>query len=289
MKKIKILINILILLISGFFLSEYEKNNLKIVGYKISSKKIKNNKRFIFLSDLHDKEFGYKNKILLEKIDELKPDAIFIGGDFTCTKKKVDISKTLFICRKLVDKYPVYYGNGNHELRMKKKKYKGIYYKFVDKLTQMGVIYLSNKKERVVDNINIYGLDIDDIFYKKFYIPKMNKRYIELSLGNIDKKDYNILLAHSPNFFEAYSTWGSDLTLCGHFHGGTIRLTDEIGLMTPQLQFFNRNVSSLKSKGDSKMIVSAGLGTHSINIRINNRPELIYIDMESNCQDVNII
>ena len=49
---------------------------------------------------------------------------------------------------------------------------------------------------------------------------------------------YQILLLHSPLFFEECRRWGADLTLCGHFHGGTIRLPFLGGVMTPQFQFF---------------------------------------------------
>ena len=77
----------------------------------------------------------------------------------------------------------------------------------------------------------------------------------------------------------------NDLSLCGHFHGGTIRIGDDIGLMTPQIQFFNTNVVGMKIKGKSKMIISSGLGTHSINLRINNLPQIVCIDLESKNQE----
>ena len=83
----------------------------------------------------------------------------------------------------------------------------------------------------------------------------------------------------------AAAAWGADLVLSGHFHGGTIRLPGGVGLMTPQFQFFRREVvgrheakAPAKTAGPARactMLVSAGLGTHSINLRINNRPEIV--------------
>ena len=55
--------------------------------------------------------------------------------------------------------------------------------------------------------------------------------------------------------------------------------------MTPQIQFFNTNVVGMKIKGKSKMIISSGLGTHSINLRINNLPQIVCIDLESKNQE----
>ena len=69
------------------------------------------------------------------------------------------------------------------------------------------------------------------------------------------------------------------MTLAGHFHGGTIRLPGNIGLMTPQYHFFSQYVVGLKQRGKQKMIISAGLGTHSVNLRLNNQPQLVVIDI----------
>ena len=45
------------------------------------------------------------------------------------------------------------------------------------------------------------------------------------------------------------------------------------------------NVVGMKIKGKSKMIISSGLGTHSINLRINNLPQIVCIDLESKNQE----
>ena len=60
------------------------------------------------------------------------------------------------------------------------------------------------------------------IFIKKAYSKKlalMDQAYIEKKLGPASRDHFQILLAHSPLFFEAYRKWGADLTLSGHFHG----------------------------------------------------------------------
>ena len=72
---------------------------------------------------------------------------------------------------------------------------------------------------------------------------------------------------------------GADLMLSGHFHGGTIRLPYLGGLMTPQLQFFTKEVTGSFEHGGTAMIVNRGLGTHSVKIRLNDRPEISVIDI----------
>lgn len=104
---------------------------------------------------------------------------------------------------------------------------------------------------------------------------------MEKKLGPAAGKDcFQILLAHSPLFFDAYRKWGADLTLSGHFHGGTIRIPGLGGVMTPQYQFFLPVCAGTHEREGRYMAVSRGLGTHSINIRLNNRPQLLAIRLK---------
>ena len=102
------------------------------------------------------------------------------------------------------------------------------------------------------------------------------------TLGEPDPEKFCLLLAHSPLFFEEYAAWGADLTLSGHFHGGTIRLPLVGGVMTPQYQFFYPRCAGYfellgKGREKSRMIVGRGLGTHSINIRLNDKPQVVVV------------
>ena len=90
----------------------------------------------------------------------------------------------------------------------------------------------------------------------RFTVPRMEEGELERHVGRGESGRYQILLLHSPLFFEECRRWGADLTLCGHFHGGTIGRFDREG---------------------KTMIVSRGLGTHSINIRFCNKPQLVHI------------
>lgn len=105
----------------------------------------------------------------------------------------------------------------------------------------------------------------------------MTTEYLERHLGPADDSRFQILLAHSPLYFEQYADWGADLTLSGHFHGGTIRLPFVGGVMTPQYQFFHPYCAGEFEKDGKHMIVGRGLGTHSINIRFCNRPQLMVV------------
>lgn len=269
---------ILLIILIMYFRSEYEKNNFVLMKYKFESDKIKTAKKFIFISDLHDKQFGKDNEKLIEAIEECKPDFIVIGGDMMVTKGLVDLKPSLLFCEKISKKYKVYYANGNHELRMKNEKYGDLYSVLNKAVKEMGIYRLEDSCEKI-EEICMYGLDIDKKYYKKLDNAEFDNTYIEEKLGSVSKDKFNILLAHSPLFLNAYAKWGADLVLSGHFHGGTVRVWKDIGLMTPQIHFFSDMVYGLKKKDATNLIISSGLGTHSINIRLNDRAELILIEL----------
>lgn len=269
---------ILLIILIMYFRSEYEKNNFVLMKYKFESDKIKTAKKFIFISDLHDKQFGKDNEKLIEAIEECKPDFIVIGGDMMVTKGLVDLKPSLLFCEKISKKYKVYYANGNHELRMKNEKYGDLYSVLNKAVKEMSIYRLEDSCEKI-EEICIYGLDIDKKYYKKLDNAEFDNTYIEEKLGSVSKDKFNILLAHSPLFLNAYAKWGADLVLSGHFHGGTVRVWKDIGLMTPQIHFFSDMVHGLKKKDATNLIISSGLGTHSINIRLNDRAELILIEL----------
>ena len=267
----------------AFFRSLYERRTLSVSRYELETDKIAADRTFVFLSDLHDNCFGKGQKDLLDAIEKEKPDAILIGGDMMVVKDKADIRAALFLVEKLSRRYPVFYGNGNHESRMDKKreKYGRLYDRYIEELKKQGVIHLSDASAFLENHIRISGLNIEEAYYKKFKTTPMEIGYIESRLGKADRRDYQILLAHSPMFHETYAGWGADLTLCGHFHGGTVRIPGLGGLMTPQFQFFRKCCGGIHRLAGKVMIVSRGLGTHSVNVRLNNKPELVVIRLKA--------
>jgi len=282
--------------------SVQEKNSLEYARYEIDGAgRAGDNVRLVFLTDLHEKSFGEGNRDLLEMIDRADPDAILIGGDMPIAGRGISPGSllrgrsltslipgndmtdpvpgrayygvSLALCRELARKYEVFYGNGNHEQRIVDRTY-------FDRLEDMGVTYLSNRTVHWKYNISITGLNLGPAQYKPVIPEAPDLNYIDRRVGVLDDERFNILLAHSPQFIRSYAATGADLVLSGHFHGGTVRLPGDVGLMTPQYQLFSTNVTGRKRYGSTDMVISSGLGTHSINIRINDKPQVVVVDIK---------
>ncbi len=249
-----------------------------VTKFRIVSDKINDKFRIIQLSDLHKKTFGKNNIILIEKIQKIKPDFIFITGDMV-SRSVTDLTDFKHFVSELLKIAPVYYSIGNHEKDIKRLN-PSVYKEIMDFLKK-NVFLLDNSTQVITINntcINVTGITIYQDCYKK------NGRYRNLrvlksndisDLIGEKKPGFNILLAHNPVFFDAYAEYGSDLILSGHVHGGCIRLPFIGGLLSPERKFFPKYSSGIYTNKKSSMIVSRGLGK----FRLFNPPEIILIEL----------
>ncbi|MCD8105650.1 MAG: metallophosphoesterase [Lachnospiraceae bacterium] len=261
--------------------------DFKVTKYRI---RVENGKRgpdtpysAVFLSDLHNASYGEDNSRLLSEIRNADPQLVFAAGDMLTSSKEPQMDAAIALMNELTRKYPVYYVNGNHESRMREntEDFQENYEKYVSAIRSYGVHLLENSAERLEIRhmpLCVWGLELPLAYYGHLGSQELTADKVEEFLGKPSDDCYQILLSHNPCFFDAYASWGADLTLSGHLHGGIIRLPLLGGVISPQMRLFPKYDRGLFSQEGKKLIVSAGLGSHTVNIRINNPPELIVLD-----------
>lgn len=264
-----------------------ELNDFHVTRYQVSSGRLKDMKRpgkIIFLSDLHNRTYGSENVRLWEKIVDEQPDLILIGGDMLVRKDGNSYEETLKFLKKLPQICPVYCANGNHEQKLKEKPecYKQSYEAYKKELEQSGLHMLENDSETVEVNgqkMILTGLEIPLWAYARFGKKKLPAKEITDRIGTC-QDGYQILLAHHPAYMEKYLEWGADLVLSGHYHGCVVGLPGIGGVISPNFMLFPKYSGGIYRDGDRTMIVSKGLGTHSVPIRLWNWPELIVLELK---------
>jgi len=271
-------------LFTGFFGTVIlsDMNHFRVTHYRLESHKLKKHIRVIVLADLHDKEYGKGNAKLIQAIDARHPDAIVMAGDMLNVKFTFSFQTILDLVTELSMRYPVYYGMGNHEQRLyySPGKYQVTYEEMKKRLQDAGAILLDNESVVLNDyGIRITGLSIDKKFYDKKAKYTMNKADVASCAGAANPDEYQLLIAHNPEYFKAYTSWGADLTLAGHLHGGVMRLPVIGGVISPRWQLFPRFSGGIYSEEYKKMVVSCGLGTHTIPVRVFNPGEVVCIDI----------
>ncbi len=277
-----LILKVLVIIICFFIIIMIiDGNRFVIREYSVTSDKIKENMDIVLMSDLHNKQYGKNNDKLVNAINNVNPNCIIVAGDMLTAKpdKSYEVPITLF---EQIKEYPIYYGIGNHEYRMKiyKEVYGDAYKQYMNQLKKMGIHILENESIYLQDkNVTIQGLMIERKYYKRFYKNHMNSDYLKSIIGNVNEKAFQIFIAHNPEYFEDYQKAGADLVLSGHIHGGVMRLPILGGVVSPKCTIFPKYDGGLFEYNKAKMILSRGLGSHTIPIRIFNPGELVVIHL----------
>lgn len=278
-----VLIAAVILTVRAF----YEYASLVRTDYEIETDKLPAGKklRLLVLCDLHERIYGEENEKLLDLMRSCQPDLILLPGDILTASRTKDPDQVFAFLSKSSKIAPVYYAPGNHERKIKEKKeeFGSLYDNFRRTLKENQICYLENEKAMPDENVCLYGLDLDLKYYPK--LPYRNKKPIysakemAADLGEMDQSLFNIILAHSPRYFNAYASSGADLILSGHYHGGAVRIPKLGGVISPQFVFFPEYDKGVYKKGNTEMIVSSGCGSHKVHLRLFNKPEVMVVDI----------
>ncbi len=251
---------------------------LTVSEYKISSDKIAkafDGYKIAQVSDLHNTEIGKDNEKLIEKLRETQPDIIAITGD-VIDSRNTDKQVALDFIEQALTIAPCYYVSGNHESRIDSYK------DFKTQLEELGVEILDDEKivlEKSNAQITLAG--VNDPSFETDYLFGESKAVMNAKLNSlVDEDGYSILLSHRPELFECYQDAKVDLVLSGHTHGGQFVVPFVGGLVAPNQGFFPEYDYGLFTQGSTNMIVSRGVGNSIFPFRVNNRPEIVVVQLQ---------
>lgn len=252
---------------------------LKVTEYIISNSKLPSSFdgfRIAQVSDLHNTEFGENNSRLLEMLKESDPDIIVITGDLI-DSRNTDTDVALRFVKEAIEIAPCYFITGNHEANAEEYK------DFKKDMISLGVHVLENESVSIAlsgEKISLIG--VDDPFLQKNDNGDDSYEIMDKALEgiSIDRSSFSVLLSHRPECFEIYTNHKIDLVLSGHAHGGQFRIPFIGGVYVPSQGFFPKYDAGLFTKDSTSMIVSCGIGNSAFPVRINNRPEIVIIELK---------
>lgn len=284
MKK-KIALIIAACLILTFSISLYTSKYFLQCGYYTIENEIINHPfRIVQLSDLHNSVFGKNNERLIQKVVEQKPDIILITGDLV-NETDEDLSVALELIEKLSREVPVYVSLGNHEVNYQKRydtDISAIYEKAGAKVLNFAYEDIEVNGQRIRLG-GVYGYCLAER-----YLSSGEAKADEVSFLKEfqDTSLFTVLMCHMPVTWiinDSLNEWDCDLVLCGHAHGGQIRIPFVGGLYAPDQGYFCGEEAGLYYSSNQKkvMLLTRGLGSTEKIPRINNIPEIVVIDMTS--------
>ncbi|NOU97215.1 metallophosphoesterase [Paenibacillus sp. LMG 31456] len=218
--------------------------------------------RIAVASDLHlGTIVGNKQlQVLVEKMNELKPDLILLPGDIIDDDIKPFIRQDMgSIMKQLKSRLGIYAVLGNHEY------IGGHINEFVSQMSAIGIEVLLDRSVLIENSFYVIGRK--DKAVERF--GSDGRMDLETLLTDVDKSLPMILMDHQPYGLDKAAAAGVDVMLSGHTHRGQ---------MTPNhyitSRIFELDWGYLK-KGDLHAIVSSGYGTWGPPIRIGSRSEII--------------
>ena len=253
---------------------------LELNTYTVSSVKLPQSfdgYRIAHVSDLHNAEMGKDNEKLLVMLRDADPDMIAITGDLI-DSRNTDIEVALQFIREAVKIAPCYYVTGNHEARINE------YGELKSGMEAAGVTVLEDAQTEIsLESEAITLIGVNDPSYQTDYLFGDSETVMDTKLEELhtDNDWFTILLSHRPELFDTYVDHDIDLVLSGHAHGGQFRLPFIGGLVAPNQGLFPEYDAGIHTDENTNMIVSRGIGNSILPFRINNRPEVILIELQA--------
>ncbi len=279
MKKRLVLGLVAVLLVAAAVWIVWGNTALELNTYTVTSDRLPDafdGFRIAQVSDLHNVEMGKDNERLLALLEDAKPDVIVITGDMIASPRNTRVDVALRFAERALTIAPCYYVTGNHEEKTAK------YADLKEGLIALGVTVLADAKvtiERSGEAITVMGVD-DPRFHTDPSRPD-DEAIMDAKLKALvsEEDGYTVLLSHRPELFEVYVEYGVDLVFSGHAHGGQFRLPFLGGVVAPGQGLFPKYDAGLFSEGPTHMVVSRGIGNSIIPVRVNNRPEVVLVEL----------
>ena len=222
--------------------------------------------RLVQISDLHLSDFdGYFQRVA-ELVNGLAPHLIVLTGDYL--EEERNIRAVLDFLRRLRAPHGVFAVQGNWEYWSRlegenlRRHFLGV-----------GVRLLINERADLEINgqqLSLLGLDF----------PSSGDQLRRLQ-EQADPARFNLLLSHVPAFAHEQLERHVGLILCGHTHGGQVRVPLLPPLYLPR--YSGRFVAGLYQVGryGTLLYVTRGIGTSVLPVRLNCRPEITVITLNS--------
>lgn len=222
--------------------------------------------RIAFISDLHYKSLFSQTSLrnLVRLLNKQKADVLLMGGDY---QEGCEYVEPLFAALSEVKTPLGTYGvMGNND-------YERCHDEIIRTMEHYGMHVLEHK----VDTLRKDGQQILIAGVRNPFDLAKNGVSPTKALS---PKDFVILLVHTPDYVEDVSIANTDLALAGHTHGGQVRLFGKAPIQNSH--YGMRFLTGLAyNSNKTPLIVTNGIGTSQLPIRVGAPAEIIMITLHS--------
>lgn len=231
--------------------------------------------RILHITDLHVERLTKREERLLRLVDEAEPDVILVTGDYvnlSYTRDPETHAQVKQLLSRVTAPYGVYATLGSPPVDLRDS---------VTAIFEGLPIRLMREEWAEVDfghgrKLVLLGMDCTH------HIPTDAARFERL-MAAAPNSVPQALLYHSPELMPQASSLGIDLYLCGHTHGGQVRLP-LIGPLLTSSQLGRKYVMGLYKRGRTHLYVSRGIGLEGLSaprVRFLSPPEVTLLTLKA--------
>lgn len=280
MRRVSALIVILIfMLFTQHMLYAYvrhiEPNWIKIESLEIKSKNFPRELtqcKIIQISDLHIKKDGLRERTMVRKINGMRPDIIFITGDFLSHRK--DLGSLMKVLSSLKARLGIYGVLGDIDFYAFRH---GDIAELKEALGRIGVTILDNENVRIPLNekMGVYVVGLTNELIDEDIIAK--------AYAAVEPTEPKILLVHYPTVIDSEDIHpeNTDVVLSGDTHGGQIGLSILRRFSASVNEDDEKYLAGLFYVKGIPLYVNRGIGSQHKEIRFFCRPEITLVKFSS--------
>ncbi|MFZ4690274.1 MAG: metallophosphoesterase [Polymorphobacter sp.] len=236
----------------------------RIVRYKVPIIGLQAPLRIVQLSDTHANWITMRPDRLasvVAKANALKPDLFVLSGDYNSSHlfdwPWTTLEQALYSLAKLRAPLGVYAVGGNHDPPM-----------WTRRVFARTPVRLLMAEVADAGPILIAGAE-------SLSVPPDPFGNLRRAVKNAPPGKPLIIVTHEPEFFQLLPR-RAQLLIAGHTHGGQILLPG-LGALRPTTPFLEAHLRGLFREHGQTMVVSSGLGTSVLPLRIGVQPEIVEI------------
>ncbi len=261
-----------VLLIFGLYAFYIEPFWIDVNQIELETDKFKEGTqlRIVQLSDFHIERITPRERGIITRVQAAQPDVIVVTGDYpnlSYIKDETTWEQIQWVVSQLHARYGVYLIDGSVESAAR-----------VEKLAEAtGAIAMENRSitlEWEGGRLGLLGIQ-DEAFHQA---PAAE---LLAHADDLPEDAYRVFLFHTPDLIQAAAQMGMDLYLCGHTHGGQIRLPFYGAIYTSSM-FHKQYEMGQYQVGATTLYVNRGIGMEGLDApraRFLARPEIAIIDI----------
>ena len=209
----------------------------------------------------------------------LGADLVVLTGDFIYRSERYGASCARELAS-LRAKYGVFAVLGNHDAWSNANH-------VAEELSDVGIVVLRNAAHALgVEDTRLWLLGVEDNGYTGRSFDRFREKWndaaeaLALMLEPIPLAEVRLLLVHNPDFTEMLPEGRVDLALCGHTHGGQVRVPFFGAPIVPSC-FGQKFVGGLVVGPRTLVYVNRGIGLSPPAVRLNCRPEVTMLTLRA--------